>query len=420
MPWSSAANIRPAASSFNFALFRQEFKNFQLNTFDGTVFIVQNINGCEEDLGGTDEDQSKFATAGNFNSGAAATGACASGDVGYGVRSQGVEVEMSARVTPDLRVNAGITYADTRYRGDLVGTDDGSPLNQALRQLPGSRVSNAPSTVLTGSLAWTPPIGGSGMSGLFYIDGRHSSGFNTGSDLFPQKSQGSFTGRQRARRSPRARRPLGAGAVGAEPVRQGLSAGRVQLAVPGRRGRRSVHRPAVPGRTAALLVLPVGAADLRPDASRTVRGAEGGTGRSGTAASATAAATAGHADLPGRIGDPGDGSLPGSAAASAAAAAAARTRLIGRSDRRLGLAGNGGPFSYAAAASEVSRAAASKRRAKRIDVLGLQLPAVGAGQIEDVDRPLAIGRDVRRMEDVAAVVDRARRARRARPAGRAH
>ena len=46
--------------------------------------------------------------------------------------------------------------------------------------------------MLTGSLAWTPPIGGSGMSGLFYIDGRHSSGFNTGSDLFPQKSQGSF------------------------------------------------------------------------------------------------------------------------------------------------------------------------------------------------------------------------------------
>ena len=190
--WELGGKYSAGGILVNFALFRQEFKNFQLNTFDGTVFIVQNINGCEEDLGGTDEDQSKFPTAGNFNSGAAATGACASGDVGYGVRSQGVEVEMSARVTPDLRVNAGITYADTRYRGDLVGTDDGSPLNQALRKLPGSRVSNAPSTVLTGSLAWTPPIGGSGMSGLFYIDGRHSSGFNTGSDLFPQKSQGSF------------------------------------------------------------------------------------------------------------------------------------------------------------------------------------------------------------------------------------
>ena len=47
--------------TFNVSLFRQQFKNFQLNTFDGTVFIVQNINGCTGDLGGTDEDQSKFA-----------------------------------------------------------------------------------------------------------------------------------------------------------------------------------------------------------------------------------------------------------------------------------------------------------------------------------------------------------------------
>ena len=178
---------------FNFALFRQEFKNFQLNTFDGTVFIVQNINGCEEDLAGLDEDQSKFSTAPNFNPNAATSGACDEGDVGYGVRSQGVEIEASARVTPDLRVNAGITYADTRYRGDLVGTDDGAPLNQALRRLPGRRVSNAPSTVVTGSLSWTPPIGGSGLKGLFYVDARRSSGFNTGSDLFPQKSQDGFT-----------------------------------------------------------------------------------------------------------------------------------------------------------------------------------------------------------------------------------
>ncbi len=27
------------------SLFRQEFENFQLNTFDATVFIVQNVNG---------------------------------------------------------------------------------------------------------------------------------------------------------------------------------------------------------------------------------------------------------------------------------------------------------------------------------------------------------------------------------------
>ena len=42
----------------NVAVFRQQFKNFQLNTFDGSVFIVQNINGCSSSLNGLDRDQS--------------------------------------------------------------------------------------------------------------------------------------------------------------------------------------------------------------------------------------------------------------------------------------------------------------------------------------------------------------------------
>lgn len=179
--------------TFNVSLFRQEFKNFQLNTFDGTVFIVQNINGCESDLGGADADQSKFPTAPNYNPAAAASGACDSGDVGYGVRSQGVELEASARPMRDLRMNAGFTYASTKYRGNLVGRDDGSPLNQALRQLPGRQISNAPKTVATGSLTYTPRIGSGGLSGLFYIDARYSGRYNTGSDLFPQKVQEAYT-----------------------------------------------------------------------------------------------------------------------------------------------------------------------------------------------------------------------------------
>ena len=179
--------------TFNVSLFRQDFKNFQLNTFDGTVFIVQNINGCDDDLGGLDEDQSKFATAPNFNPAAAASGVCDEDDVTWGVRSQGIELEASYRPMRDLRLNAGLTLARTKYNKDLVGTDDGAPLNQALRRLPGRRVSNAPGTVVTGALAWTPAIGGSGLSGLFYVDGRYSSGYNTGSDLFPQKTQESYT-----------------------------------------------------------------------------------------------------------------------------------------------------------------------------------------------------------------------------------
>ena len=43
----------------------------------------------------------------------------------------------------DFRVSAGLTYADTKYRKDLVGTNAGAPLNQALRKLPGQNLSNA-------------------------------------------------------------------------------------------------------------------------------------------------------------------------------------------------------------------------------------------------------------------------------------
>ena len=41
----SARNIRRAVQPERRG-FRQEFDNFQLNTFNGTVFLVQNINGA--------------------------------------------------------------------------------------------------------------------------------------------------------------------------------------------------------------------------------------------------------------------------------------------------------------------------------------------------------------------------------------
>ncbi|MFP5330730.1 MAG: TonB-dependent receptor, partial [Alphaproteobacteria bacterium] len=61
------------------------------------------------------------------------------------------------------------------------------------RVLPGNNLSNAPTTVLTGSWSWTPQIRGTNLSALFYVDGRVTSDFNTGSDLFPQKQEDSFT-----------------------------------------------------------------------------------------------------------------------------------------------------------------------------------------------------------------------------------
>jgi outer membrane receptor protein involved in Fe transport len=169
--------------SISTAFFRSDFSNFQLNTFNGTVFLVQNVNGCNGDLvGGPDSDTDTSA----------ATGSCAAGDVGYGVRTQGVEIEAQLNPADNFNVAAGVTYAKTDYRDDLVGNAAGAPLDPALRKLPGDNLSNAPEVVVTGSMTWTPEIGSSGLTGLFYIDGRLTSDFNTGSDLFPQKEQDSF------------------------------------------------------------------------------------------------------------------------------------------------------------------------------------------------------------------------------------
>lgn len=166
--------------SLSLSAFRSDFSNFQLNTFNGSVFLVQTINGCENDLAGADRDTSN------------ATGACPADKVGYGVRSQGFELEASLVPADHFRMAAGLTYADTSYRGNLVGNKAGAPLDSALRKLPGDNMSNAPELVATGSVTWTPPIGGSGMTGLFYIDGRMTSDYNTGSDLFPQKEQDGY------------------------------------------------------------------------------------------------------------------------------------------------------------------------------------------------------------------------------------
>ena len=162
--------------------FRSDFSSFQLNTFNGTVFLVQNVNGCANLVGGSSADTDLSNT----------TGSCAAGDITYGVRTQGLELEASLVPARNFRMAAGLTYAKTTYRDDLIGTKSGAPLDPALRKLPGDNLSNAPEIVATSSVTWTPDIGSGGMSGLVYIDGRMTSDYNTGSDLFPQKEQDGF------------------------------------------------------------------------------------------------------------------------------------------------------------------------------------------------------------------------------------
>lgn len=162
------------------AAFRQEFTNFQLNTFNGSVFLVQNINSCDDDLGGADQDAS------------AATGACNPDAVAPGVIAQGVEVEATVNPATDLGFTFGFTYSDTSYEDNLIGNDSGVPLDPALRLLPGDNLSNAPQIVATSSVTWTPPLGNSGMEGLVFFNVRMTSDYNTGSDLLYGKEQDGF------------------------------------------------------------------------------------------------------------------------------------------------------------------------------------------------------------------------------------
>ena len=166
--------------SFSAAAFRQEFSNFQLNTFNGSVFLVQNINSCADSLNGADRDAS------------ATSGACAPDSVQPGVVAQGIELETTLSPIRDIIATLGVTYTDTSYENDLIGDDSGTPLDPALRLLPGDNLSNAPEWVATGSLSWTPPIGNSGLSGLFYVNARMTDGYNTGSDLLYGKEQDGY------------------------------------------------------------------------------------------------------------------------------------------------------------------------------------------------------------------------------------
>ena len=164
--------------NLNVAAFRQDFSNFQLNTFNGINFIVENIASCASSLGGADTDASTAVVP-------------CPGKRKAGVRSQGVEIEAFIRPARDVSVNLGLTYADTKYRNDLIGAT-GNAIAQPLFQLPGSRLSNSSEYVVTGSAGWTPELGGSGLTGLLYGDFRYQSATNTGSDKDQEKLQPGF------------------------------------------------------------------------------------------------------------------------------------------------------------------------------------------------------------------------------------
>jgi outer membrane receptor protein involved in Fe transport len=170
------AKLNTRRFDMNVAMFQSDFSDFQLNTFNGLFFIVENVQGCKDQLGAP--------AAGSIY------GPC-TGKTRAGVRSRGVEVETFIYPHRNVQVGMGVTYANTRYRDRLVGVD-GRALTNDLFRLPGKNLSNAPEYVITASASWTPDIGSTGWSALVYGDMRWQSDYNTGSDLDIEKAEDGF------------------------------------------------------------------------------------------------------------------------------------------------------------------------------------------------------------------------------------
>lgn len=164
--------------------FYELFKDFQLNTFNGVSYAVENIEGCSALAGGSGADSDLSPAP---SPAAALSGACG-GKQKAGVVSKGFELEGSFSPSRYFTVDAGFTYARSRYRHDVTAFD-GDPLPTTLFYIPGRALSNAPEYTVTAGATWTPPLGSNGLSGLVHANIRSQSEVNTGSDLLPEKLQ---------------------------------------------------------------------------------------------------------------------------------------------------------------------------------------------------------------------------------------
>jgi outer membrane receptor protein involved in Fe transport len=139
------------------AAFYQKYQNFQLNAFTGTQFIESTIPDAI---------------------------------------SEGIETEDYWRVSPDLTLNFGVTYANTVYTKSLanqkaLGNDiPGSPyfMETPLFLLPGSHPSFAPVWSMVGGFYFQHDIFNS-LKFTASANVKYQSSYNTGSDHDPVKDQ---------------------------------------------------------------------------------------------------------------------------------------------------------------------------------------------------------------------------------------
>ncbi len=150
------------AFTINFAAYLSDFSNFQLNTFNGVNFVVENLPK---------------------------------------VRSQGVEIEVFARPTDNLTISGGVTYSDAKYGTNLVTPTTATAYalpsatntaGGALFRLPGATLTNAPQYTISGAIGYNQPIEGTGLKVFTNADFRYQSDVNTGSDLDIEKVQDGY------------------------------------------------------------------------------------------------------------------------------------------------------------------------------------------------------------------------------------
>src|SRR3546814_13715540 len=92
---------------FSAALFYQKFEQFQLNTFNGISFVVENVQSCKEAL------TPVVGASPNL-------GSCPGG-TRPGVLSKGIELEAGLFTTDDVAVPAGFPTAIPAYPSQPAG-----------------------------------------------------------------------------------------------------------------------------------------------------------------------------------------------------------------------------------------------------------------------------------------------------------
>jgi len=138
----------------NVAAFLQKYKDFQLNTFVGTAFIVETIPK---------------------------------------VRSRGVDADFIWVPPVDgLTIQGGVTYAQTEY-GVFTAADLLVPSRfNSLRRLPGARLSFAPLWSVSLAASYEHDMSND-LKFKANVSGKYTSSYNTGSDLHPSKLQDALT-----------------------------------------------------------------------------------------------------------------------------------------------------------------------------------------------------------------------------------